>query len=218
MNLGIWFTARGAGLSALVLLTITTCLGALMSRHGHAGHRYVAQYVHRAAAGLGLTVLVLHITTILLDTYAHVGLSGAFVPFGSAFRPTAVAFGTLALYTVIAVSVLGLARGRMASSRRGARVWRGLHALGYVGWAMAILHGYTSGTDSSTGWVRVLYVVCFMAVVGSLAYRIAWLPNGQDRDRFAGRPAPAELSLVHSRARSAPDRRTRARTSAGASR
>lgn len=216
MSMSIWFTARGAGLSALVLLTIATSLGALMSRHAHAGHRYVAQYIHRAAAGLGLTVLVLHITTILLDTYAHVGLTGAFIPFTAGFRPTAVAFGTLALYTFIGVSVLGLARGRMASSPRGARVWRGLHGLGYVGWGMAVLHGYTSGTDSSVGWVRLLYVACVMAVVGSLAYRIAWLPNRQGGDRFAGRPAPAELSLVHSSARSVPDKR--ARTYTGASR
>ncbi len=216
--MSIWFTARGAGLSALILLTITTCLGALMSRQAHAGHRYVAQYVHRAAAGLGLTVLVLHITTILIDSYAHVGLVGAFIPFTSGYRPTTVALGTLAGYTFIAVAVLGLARGRMAASPRGAKVWRGLHGLGYVGWGTAILHGYTTGTDSHLGWVRLIYLGCLLAVVGSFTYRVAWLPRQEGGDRFAGRPAPAALSLVHSSAHSVPDESIRTPLRNGASR
>jgi hypothetical protein len=41
--MNVWFTARGAGLSALVLLTISTGLGALVSRHGRASTRYGIQ-------------------------------------------------------------------------------------------------------------------------------------------------------------------------------
>jgi hypothetical protein len=165
----IWFTARGAGLSALVLLTISTCLGALVTRRFAPGARYVVQYLHRACAGLGLAVLVLHIGTILADSYAHVGWRGALFPFTSGYRPTAVALGSLAAYTFVAVGVLGLARGRMATSPLGARVWRWLHGLAYVGWGAAMLHGFTAGSDSSAGWVRLLYVLC-LAGVGASVY------------------------------------------------
>ena len=168
----IWFTARGAGLSALVLLTMSTCLGALVSRRGPATRRYVIQYLHRVCAGFGLAVLALHIGTILADSYAHVGWRGALIPFTSGYRPTWVALGSLAAYTFIAVALLGLARGRMAASARGARMWRGLHCLAYVGWASAIWHGFLSGTDSSVGWVRLLYVGCVVAVLGSVALRV----------------------------------------------
>jgi len=198
----IWFIARGAGLSALVLLTISTCLGALVSRPSAAApdpsptRRYLVQYLHRATAGLGLTVLALHVGTILADSYAGVGWRGALIPFTSGYRPTAVALGSLAAYCFLGVAVLGLARGRMAASPRGARIWRGLHALAYVGWGAAILHGFTSGTDSSVGWVRLLYVSCFIAVVAAITARAVALVRPDPADRFAGRriarPTPTQ--------------------------
>lgn len=169
--MNVWFTARGAGLSALVLLSLSTCLGALGTQRFRPAARYVVQYLHRACAGLGLTVLVLHVATILADSYAHVGWRGALLPFSSGYRPTAIALGSLAADTFAAVAVLGLARGRLATAPRAARVWRRLHALGYAGWGAAVLHGFTAGTDSSLTWVRSIYVGCVVAVAGAVAIR-----------------------------------------------
>lgn len=200
--MNVWLTARGAGLSALVLLSIATCLGALVSHHGRAGTRYVLQYVHRAAAGLGLTALALHLTTILADSYSHVGLRGALIPFTAGYRPAWVALGSLAAYVFLAVAVLGFARGRMAASARGARIWRGLHALAYAGWASAMLHGFTSGTDSGIGWVRTLYAGCLVAVLGSVGVRLAEARRsgaGRFGVRFAEQPAPILVSARGSR-------------------
>jgi len=171
----VWLTARGAGLSSMVLLTTSTVLGALGSMRGRASGRYVMQYVHRTAAGLGLGVLLLHIGTVLADSYAHVGVSGALVPFTSSFRATAVGLGTIAAYLFVGVAVLGLARGRMAASVGAAKVWRGVHALAYAGWATAIVHGFAAGTDSGVAWVRDLYVACVAAVLGALAARLTQL-------------------------------------------
>lgn len=167
----LWYIARGAGLAALVLLTVTTCLGAATTGRGRASNRVVVQYVHRATASLGLGVLALHIGTILADSYAHVGWLGAVVPFTAGYRPTWVGLGTLAAYTFVAVAALGAARGRMAASPRGAAVWRWLHGSAYVAWGFALLHGLKSGTDSSVGWVRWLYVACAAAVVASAIAR-----------------------------------------------
>lgn len=198
----IWYIARGTGLSALVLLTIATAMGALMSRHGRPGRRYVVQYLHRVVAGLGLLVLGVHLGTVLADAYANVSLAGALVPFTAGYRAGWTGLGTIAVYLFLGVSLLGLARGRMAASPLGARVWRGLHALAYVGWVSAMFHGFFSGTDSSTGWVRLLYVACGAAVVASVVVRVAALPKAAPQDtrenapvdRFAGRPAPAVLT------------------------
>ena len=200
--MNVWFTARGAGLSALLLLSLSTCLGALVSRSGAAvrganpTRRYLVQYLHRACAGLGLAVLALHVGTILADSFANVGWRGALIPFTSGYRPTAVALGTLAAYTFLGVAVLGMARGRMAASPRGARIWRGLHGLAYVGWASAMLHGLNAGTDTSVGWVRLIYVTCFVAVVGSIAARLVRYRRPAPTDRFADR-APVHTAPVH---------------------
>jgi predicted ferric reductase len=197
----LWYTARGAGLAALVLLTVATSLGALVSRRGagpaarHAERRYVLQYLHRVCAGLGLAVLVLHLATILADSYAHVGWRGALIPFASGYRPVWVALGSLAAYTFIAVALLGFARGQMAASPRGARIWRALHCLAYVGWVSAIWHGFMSGTDSSFGWVRLLYLACLAAVVGSVAARLVAL-RATDIRSGADRFAPARTAAV----------------------
>jgi hypothetical protein len=187
----LWYVARGAGLAALVLLSAATCLGALTSRDGLAarlgnpGTRYLLQYLHRTCAGLGLATLVLHVGTIIADSYAHVGVGGALVPFTAGYRPSAVAFGSLAAYTFVAVSMLGLARGRLARSPRAARSWRALHALSYLGWGSAILHGFLAGTDSALGWVRVVYVCCLAAVVAALGTRLLTRDRPDPRDRFA---------------------------------
>jgi hypothetical protein len=178
----IWLIARGAGLAALVLLTVATALGALVSGGGPArpGGRVIAQYAHRVVASLGLAVLGLHLTMILADSFAHVGWVGALVPFTSQYRPLWVGLGSLAAYTFLLVAATGFARGRMAGSAGGVAVWRTVHGAAYAGWAMALLHGLRSGTDSSVGWVRVLYLSCLLVVLGSVATRaVVGMPSAR---------------------------------------
>lgn len=167
----IWYIARGAGLAALLLLSVSTAIGALMVGRGRAANRVVVQYLHRVTASLGLAALTLHLGSILADSYANVGWTASIVPFTSAYRPTWVGLGTLAIYTFLLVAAIGFARGRMAASKVGAKVWRGLHGLAYAGWAMAMLHGLKAGTDTAVPWVRLLYIGCAVAVLGSVAVR-----------------------------------------------
>lgn len=171
----VWYIARGTGLAALVLLTLSTCLGIVMSGRGTAAQRVVASYVHRVTASLGLTALLVHIMAILADSFARVGWVGALVPFSSAYRPTWIGLGSLAAYTFLLVAAVGFARGRIAASAVGARVWRGLHGLAYVGWSLAMLHGLNSGTDARVGWVQALYIGCGVAVAGASIARATGL-------------------------------------------
>ena len=186
----IWMTARGAGLSALVLLTVSTCVGALTSGRGKPATRVVLQYVHRTAASLGLGVLVLHVGMILADSYAQVGVTGAIVPFTSTYRATWVGLGTLAAYSFLFVSALGYARGRIAGSQRGVAIWRKLHCAAYGGWALAVVHGFKSGTDSSVTWVRMLYVFSVLSVLAAAAFRVSAIGHR------ALRPAPTLRALT----------------------
>ena len=183
----VWYVARGAGLAALLLLTISTAMGALISDRGRPSTRVIVQYVHRVAGALGLGLLALHIGTILADPWAKVGVTGALVPLSSSYRATWVALGSMAAYTFLLITVLGFARGRMAASPRAAKVWRGVHALAYVGWAGSMMHGLKSGTDSSVGWVRWIYLGCAVAVIGSVVARCAMLA----RPRQLVRPTTA---------------------------
>lgn len=170
----LWYTARGAGLAALIALSVTTTLGALGSRKSaDTANRVVLQYLHRTAAGLGLGLITVHVGTILLDAKAGIGVAGALVPFASSYRPNAVAFGSITAYLVIGLASLGLARGRFAASAAGARAWRALHAVSYLAWATAVFHGFTAGSDTDLTWVRLLFVACVLAVPIALVTRLS---------------------------------------------
>jgi sulfoxide reductase heme-binding subunit YedZ len=189
----IWMTARGAGLAALVLLTLSTCLGALATRRAGQtpANRVVRQYLHRTAGSLGIGVLTLHIVTIVADSYAHVGVTGAVVPFTSGYRATWVGLATIAMYCLLLVAGLGFARGRMATSATGARLWRVTHLLAYGAWALALVHGFMAGTDSGVLWVRGLYVMCLVSVAGAVWVRLNGLAHSSDTTPPIGRPAHA---------------------------
>jgi methionine sulfoxide reductase heme-binding subunit len=176
----LWFTARGAGLAAMLMLTIATALGALGSmRLRSAGTRVIVQYVHRTAAVLGLALIVVHVGTLVLDSKSHVSLAGALIPFAAHYRPSAVAFGSIAMYLFLFVAALGVARGRLAASPLGAATWRGLHLLAYPAWAIAIVHGLMAGTDRTQKWVALLTVGCIVAVMIAVFCRLAELSDDE---------------------------------------
>jgi sulfoxide reductase heme-binding subunit YedZ len=187
----LWFTARGAGLAALLSLTITVVIGTLGSAAvTSAPNRVVWQYVHRTAAGVGILLVAVHVTTLVFDAKAHVGVAGAFVPFASQYRPNAVALGSITAYTIIVVAVAGAARGRFAATRVGAASWRGIHVLAYPAWLTAVLHSVLSGTDRAVSWVVLLDVSCVGAVMIAGVMRLvradATLERGPDVPRLMG--------------------------------
>lgn len=176
----LWFTARGAGLSALLVLSLAVVLGAMGSmRTRSASTRVVVQYTHRTAAALGLGLIAVHVSTLILDQKAHIGLAGALIPFAAHYRPDAVALGSIAMYAFLLVAALGAARGRLASSPLGAATWRVLHGLSYPAWLAAVLHGLLAGTDRAQHWVEVLVVSCVLAVVAAVMVRLTVLDQGQ---------------------------------------
>ena len=188
----LWFTARGAGLAALLSLTITVVLGTLGSAAVTSPpNRVVWQYVHRTAAGIGMLLIVVHVTTLVFDAKARVGVAGAFVPFASHYRPNAVALGSITAYTIIVVATAGAARGRFAATRVGAASWRAIHLLAYPAWLTAVLHSVLSGTDRVVSWVVLLDVACVAAVMIAGVVRLvradATLERGPNVPRVMGR-------------------------------
>lgn len=182
----IWYLARGAGITAFALLSVATAAGALTSRKAAGVNaRVLTQYGHRAAALAGLAMLGLHIVTVLADSYAHVGLAGAFVPFASGYRPVAVTFGVLGLYLLAAVAVTGLLRSRFTRSERAVRRWRGIHLLSYAAWVSAGWHFWTAGSDAGQTWARLVLFGGIALVVAGLGARLTSPP--------AIRPVPVRI-------------------------
>jgi hypothetical protein len=173
----IWYLARGAGIAGFAALSVATGVGAAVSRRSvHYERRVLWQYVHRAAALSGVSLLIGHLLFLLADSYARVGWVGALVPFASAYRPWQVTLGLIALYLFVAISVSGVLRSRFAQSERGAGLWRGIHVFSYLGWALSALHFLVTGTDSGTWWARSILVGGVAVVLTGVIRRLAGAP------------------------------------------
>jgi sulfoxide reductase heme-binding subunit YedZ len=169
-SIALWYTARATGVISLVLLTIVVALG-IASRSGRSAFglpRFAVALVHRNAALLAVVTLVIHVTTLLLDSYAKVHVTDLLVPFVGAYRPLWQGLGTVGLELILALVVTSLLRTRMPE-----RVWRGVHWLAYAFWPVAFAHSLGTGTDSGTVWMRGVAAVSALTVVAAIGWRLA---------------------------------------------
>lgn len=168
-----WYLARGAGVAAFAALSLATAAGAVTARRSAAVERRVlTQYLHRTAALTGLLLLALHLVTVLIDSYAKVGMLGAVLPLASGYRPLAVSLGVLSMYLLVAVAATGLLRASFANSARGARSWRAVHLASYPAWALSAGHFLTAGTDAGQWWARLVLLAGCGVVAAGVAVRL----------------------------------------------
>ena len=158
----LWYFSRGAGLATLLLLTLSVVLGigTAASSGPVNGRRFVTASLHRTASLLAVLVLAAHITTAVLDPFAHLTARDALVPFGAAYRPVWLGLGVVAAEILGALVVTSLLRGRI-----GPRTWRAIHWSAYASWPLAVVHGLGTGSDAQAPWVLGLTAACATAVV-----------------------------------------------------
>jgi hypothetical protein len=101
------------------------------------------------------------------DGYVPIGFLDAVIPFRTPYRPLWVGFGAVALDLLLAVAITSAFRKRI-----GVRAWRGVHWLAYLCWPIALLHGLGSGSDTRLSVSLVVTVVCVVAVVAAIAWRL----------------------------------------------
>jgi sulfoxide reductase heme-binding subunit YedZ len=164
-----WFLTRGTGAVTLVLLTVTLALGIANIRRARFANlpRFVTDSLHRNAALLAVTFLVVHVVTALLDGFAPITLVDVVIPFGSSYRPLWLGFGAVALDLLVALILTSLLRRRL-----GYRAWRTIHWLAYLSWPVAILHGFGTGSDARTHWMLALSAGCVLTMVIAALVRI----------------------------------------------
>jgi sulfoxide reductase heme-binding subunit YedZ len=166
----LWYMTRGFGLVALILLTITMVLGLTQAvRYARPGlPRFVISALHKNASLLAVVLLVIHIVTAVLDTYAPIRIVDVFIPFISHYRPFWLGLGAISLDVLVALVVTSLLRERL-----GHRAWRTIHWAAFACWPLAVVHGLGTGSDTKLGWVLVINAACVGAVLAALWWRLA---------------------------------------------
>ena len=172
----LWYLARGTGVVSLALLTMTVLLGLTSVTRWSSTRwpRFVTASLHRNVSLLSVVFLVVHIGSSVLDTYTHISLTDAFVPFVGTYRPFWLGLGALAFDLILALIVTSLIRVRL-----GLRLWRSVHWLAYAAWPVAVLHGLGTGTDASQRWMQLFTLTC-IGLVGLAGLRRLIAVGGDD--------------------------------------
>ena len=175
MNELLWYTGRGSGTVALVLLTLAMVL-ARSGRPLPGLPRFTVADVHRNASLIALGLVFIHVVVLFLDPIAQLRLYDLVIPFDYVYRPLWAGLGVIGMELMVVVVATSLLRHRI-----GARVWRIVHWLSYAMWPLAWLHSWFIGTDADTVWFRLISIGCAAAVVGSAAWRLT--PRFLELDR-----------------------------------
>ncbi|MGI8412780.1 MAG: ferric reductase-like transmembrane domain-containing protein [Solirubrobacteraceae bacterium] len=172
-----WYLARGTGVVALLLLTASVVLGVLGSLRFAAPRwpRFAIDTLHRDVSLMVIVLLVAHIITSVLDSFAPVRLADAVIPFASSYRPLWLGLGALSFDLLLALVITSLVRRRL-----GYRTWRAIHWLAYASWPVAVLHGLGTGSDTKVWWMLALTAACVAAVLAAMLTRIRRADSGQE--------------------------------------
>jgi methionine sulfoxide reductase heme-binding subunit len=171
-----WYLTRSTGAVALLLLTGAVALGVIDLRRFNAPGwpRFLIDSLHRNVALLAMVFLALHILTAVLDSFASISLTDAFVPFIGSYRPFWLGLGAVAFDLLLAVLATSLLRQRV-----GFHVWRTVHWFTYASWPVALLHGLGTGSDVKSTWMLALTLGCLAVVLAAVLVRVlpAWRPH-----------------------------------------
>jgi DMSO/TMAO reductase YedYZ heme-binding membrane subunit len=196
------FLSYYAGVFTLLALTIAVVSGLLATERLilKIRHRVLAQAVHRAATVLAVTFVVAH---ILVKVLGGLAFPAQIIVPGTG----PIGYGALAFDLLLVVMASGLLRARFARATRP-WVWRTVHALAYVSWPLAIVHGLTAGR-SSPAWATLSYVLSVGVVALAVLTRMIVVVKPREvrhTGDLISEPAPAREAAGREAGREVPGR------------
>lgn len=166
-----WLLIRASGITAWGLLTAVVAWGLILATRlpPRVASAPRLLHMHRWLGALALAFTAGHVALLLVDPVVPFTIVQILVPFTAPWEPVAVALGTIALWLLIPVSVIGRLRKRMGGA--GA-VWFGrAHWLAYTAWPVATAHYVLAGADALTEWSIGLLIAGTAVVAAALAVR-----------------------------------------------
>jgi sulfoxide reductase heme-binding subunit YedZ len=156
-----WITSRAAGIAALLLASLSVCVGLLIGGRVLKGHRPELRVTHEALSLATLLALAVHGLSLLGDGYLHPSLADVTIPFLGAYKTLWTSVGILAFWLLL---VLGLSY--YARTRIGVQRWRKLHRFAALAWLLGLAHSLGEGTDAGRTWfLAMIAIVAAPAIV-----------------------------------------------------
>lgn len=162
-----WVLIRASGITAWCALTAVVVWGVVAAARRSGGSPAPrAAALHRRLVAVALSLLLVHMGLLLVDTYEPFTVVQILVPFTASWRTLPVALGTVAFWLIIPVWLIIRMRGQ-----RSRRWFRPAHLCAYAAWPLATAHYVLAGTDALTIWSLVILIGGTGAVVVALAVR-----------------------------------------------
>jgi predicted ferric reductase len=170
----LWYLTRATAVVAYIALTLSVMLGLLRSiARTSAEHlSWVVDELHAFVATLAGVFVAGHLISIKLDSFIVFSLHDLLVPGQGPYRPIAVNVGIFALY-FMALTLMSSWLRRFISYR----LWRAIHYLSFVTFALVTIHGWLAGSDANEPWLRALYVGGAVAVTFLVVMRLFSRPS-----------------------------------------
>ena len=186
-----WLLIRASGITAWGLLTAVVVWGILLRTRvlGRVASPQGLLVMHRWLSALALGFLFLHMGLLLIDPAVQFTPTQLLIPFTSTWQPFAVGLGTIALWMLIPVSVMGRLRTRLGKA--GNAWFRRTHLIAYAAWPVATAHYVLAGTDAIAQWSVALLIAGTSLIVLALLARAFVPPAAPRRAATAAETAPA---------------------------
>jgi sulfoxide reductase heme-binding subunit YedZ len=163
-----WLASRAAGIAALVLSSLSVCVGLLMGGRLMKARGPDLRSTHEALSLATIAALLVHGLTLIGDSFLHPTLAGVALPLVSGYKTLWTTTGILAFW---AMAILGLSY--YARSKIGVQRWRRLHRFTALAWLLGLVHSLGEGTDAGQTWFLAMTAIVVVPAICLLAMR--WL-------------------------------------------
>ena len=168
-NLWPWYFTRASGLVAYFLLFLLLVSGIgiktswtfkiLSPTFAWLNHRYI---------GIALTFsVIVHLLSLLVDSFLKFTILDVLVPFMSSFKPLYLSLGIIGFYLLVAVIISSI-----FTIARFPKAWRLLHYLPYPLFIVLFVHGYFIGTDTKVLAIKMMYLFTGIIITWLSLYRL----------------------------------------------
>jgi Ferric reductase like transmembrane component len=184
-----WDIARAGGFTAFLLLTLSVALGLALSLKLQAPRwpRLINNELHNFVTVVTLVFIGVHVLAVWLDAFTQFGIDEILVPFASHYRPIWMGLGIVTAYLALAIALSVYIRPRV-----GYAWWRRLHYFTFAVYALTLVHGIATGSDTRTWWGVAIYGGSALLITALLWRRLSRpvTPGGR------AHPALANLTLA----------------------
>jgi predicted ferric reductase len=165
-----WNVTRASANIAMVLILLTVFWGVLLAtRVLKPNDRPVwLRDIHTWMGGLALIFTIIHMLTLIADSYISFTFVSVLVPYASSWKPLPVSLGILGFYILAAVQITSLMMRKMKRT-----TWRRIHLLSYAQFVLVMAHTLTAGSDVGKAWYSGITVA--IAMVGAAIFGIRFI-------------------------------------------